>query len=116
MPLESEGIGCWHAAQRLHYHIQGAPRIYGFVDHRPFSEMYQRKPISKLSLQMFKLLNELLEYTFIMEYTPGKEHLIAAVDTLRRASTEDITTLSQDPLDLEFHLLNRDPTESKAHR
>ena len=42
-PLESEVVGYWHVSRRLHYHISGAPVIYGFVDHQPFAELYLRR-------------------------------------------------------------------------
>ena len=42
-PIESEVVGYWHAARRLHYHIRGAPVVFGFVDHRPFAELYMKK-------------------------------------------------------------------------
>ena len=53
-------------------------------------------------------MKELLEYLFIIVYMPGKRDLIAAVDALSRAPTEDTSTLSQDPLDLQFHFFNGD--------
>ena len=71
-----------------------------------------------LSPRMLKLLKELLEYPFIIEYTPGKGDLIAAVDALSKVPTEEVSTLSQDPLDLQFHLLNWDPnlpSQANAH-
>ena len=74
--------------------------------------------MSQLSPRMLKLLKELLEYPFIIEYTPGKGDMIAAVDALSRAPMEEVSTLSQDPLDLQFHLINRDrdqPPEASAH-
>ena len=48
-PLEAEVVGYWHASRRLHYHILGAPVIYAFVDHRPFSEYYETKQMPKFS-------------------------------------------------------------------
>ena len=68
--------------------------------------------MSQLSPRMLKLLKELLKYSFIIEYMPGKGDLIAAVDALSRAPTEDASTLSQD------RLFNRDlepPPEASAH-
>ena len=52
-PLESEVVGYWHASMSLHYCIRGAPVIYGFVDHLPFGELYDRKQMSDLSPRMF---------------------------------------------------------------
>ena len=74
--------------------------------------------MSQLSPRMLKLLKEILKYPFVIEYTPGKEDLIAVVDALSRAPTKDASTLSQDPLDLQFNLFNRDmepPPEAIAH-
>ena len=51
-PLASEVVGYWHATRRLHYHIRGAPIIYGFVDHQPFADLYEKKQRSELSLRM----------------------------------------------------------------
>ena len=42
-PIESEVVGYWHVARRLHYHIRGAPVVFGFVDHRSFAELYMKK-------------------------------------------------------------------------
>ena len=42
-PIEAEIVGYWHATRRLHYHIRRAPIIYGFVNHQPFAELYERK-------------------------------------------------------------------------
>ena len=107
-PLESECVGYWHATRRLHYHIRGAPVIYGFVDHQPFAELYEKKQMSELSPRMFKLMQELNEYPFIMRYMPGRGALIGMVDALSRAPYEDASTQCSDPLDLQYHSINRD--------
>ena len=107
-PLEAEVVGYWHASRRLHYHIRGAPVIYGLVDHRPFVVLYKSKQMSDLSPRMFKLLQELMEYPFIMKYMPGRGALIGMVDALSRAPFKDASTLCSDPLDLQYHSLNRD--------
>ena len=108
VPLEAEVVGYWHASRRLHYHIRGAPVIYGLVDHRPFVVLSKSKQMSDLSPRMFKLLQELMEYPFIMKYMPGRGALIGMVDALSRAPFEDASTLCSDPLDLQYHSLNRD--------
>ena len=71
LPLDSEVVGYWSASRQLHYHIRGAPMIYGFVDHKSFAAMYQNKEMSAHSPRMFKLMQELMEYPFLMEYMPG---------------------------------------------
>ena len=106
-PLESEVVGYWQASRRLHYHIRGAPVIYGFVDHRQFAELYKKKQMSKLSPRMFKLMQELMEYPFIMKYMPGRGSLIGMLDALSRALYENASTLCLDPLDLQYHSINR---------
>ena len=66
-PIEAEIVGYWHATRRLHYHIRGAPIIYGFDDHQPFAELYERKSMSKLTPRILKLMKELMEYQFKMK-------------------------------------------------
>ena len=75
-PIEVEIVGYRHASRRLHYHIRGAPIIYGFVNHRPFAKMYERKRMSELSPRMLKLMKELMEFPFKMKYLPGRGTMI----------------------------------------
>ena len=89
--------------RRLHYHIRGAPVIYGFLDHQPFAEMYKRKSMSELSPRMLKLMKELMEYPFKMKYLPGKGTMIGMVDALSRAPHNGTLTLCEHPLDLQYH-------------
>ena len=102
-PLESEIVGYWHASRRLNYYIRGVPVIYWFVYHQPFAELYDKKQISELSPRMFKLLQELMKYPFVMPYMTGRGALIGMVDALSRAPYEDASTLCSDPLDLQYH-------------
>ena len=106
-PIESEIVGYWHASRRLHYHIRGAPVIYSFVDHQPFATMYMKKQMSALTPRMFKLSQELMEYPFVIRYMPGRGAMIGMVDALSRAPYEDASTLCADPLDLQYHEVNR---------
>ena len=82
--------------------------MFGFVDHKPFAELYMKKQMSELSPRMFKLTQELMEYPFVMRYMPGRGSLIGMVDALSRAPYEDASTLCTDPLDLQYHSVNRD--------
>ena len=70
--------------------------------------LYESKQMSDLSPRMFKLLQELMEYPFIMKYMPGRGALIGMADALSRAPFKDASTLCSDPLDLQYHSLNRD--------
>ena len=110
-PIEAEIVGYWHASRRLLYHIRGAPVIYGFVDHQPFAEMYERKSMSDLSPRMLKLMKELMEYPFKMKYIPGKGSMIRIVDALSRAQHDDVSKLWEDPLDLQYHPMHRDQAQ-----
>ena len=92
-PLGSEVVGYWHSSSRLHYHIRGAPVVYGFVDHRSFVELYARKQMLELSPRMFKLMQELIEYPFVMKDMPGRGSLIGIVDALSRAQYKDASAL-----------------------
>ena len=107
-PIESEIVGYWHATRRLHYHIRGAPVVFGFVDHKRFADLYMKKEMLALSPRMFKLTQELMEYPFVMRYIPGRGSFIGMVDALSRAPHEDASTLCADPLDLQYHSVNRD--------
>ena len=113
-PLELEVVGYWRATRRLHYHIRGAPIIYGFVDHKPFADLYEKKQMSELSPRMFKLMQKLMEHPFIMKYMPGRGALIGMVYAPSRAPYEDASTLCSDPLDLQYHSINRDQGQT-AH-
>ena len=64
--------------------------------------------MSELSQRMFKLMQELMEYPFVMKYMPGRGSLIGIVDVLSRAPYEDASTLCSDPLDLQYYCINRD--------
>ena len=110
-PIEAEIVGYWHATRRLHYHIRGALVIYGFVDHQTFAEMYERKSMSKLSPRMLKLMKELMEYPFKMKHLPGKGALIGMVDALSRAPHDDVSTLCEDSLDLQYHPMHWDQAQ-----
>ena len=90
---------------------QGAPVIYGFVDHQPFAKMYERKSMSDLSPRMLKLMMEIMEYPFKMKYLPGKGAMIGMVDALSRAPHDDASTLCKDPLDLQYHPMHRDQAQ-----
>ena len=70
-PIESKVEGYWHASRRLHYYIRGAPVVFRFIEHKPFPEVYARKQMSELLPHMFKLMQELMEYPFVMKYMPG---------------------------------------------
>ena len=58
--IELQIVGYWHATRRLHYHIRGTPVVFGFVDHKPFAELYMKKEMLALSPRMFKLTQELM--------------------------------------------------------
>ena len=107
-PPESEVVGYWNASRRLHYHIRGAPVVCGFIDHQPFADLYARKQMSELSPRMFKLMQELMEYPFVMQYMPGRGSFIGMVDALSRAPYEDSSTLCSDPPDLQYHSIHQD--------
>ena len=107
-PIEAEVVGYWHATKRLHYHLRGAPIIYGFVDHKPFADLYSNKGMSDLSPRMFKLMQDLMEFPYVIKYEPGRGAIIGMVDALSRAPVEDVSTLCADPMDLIYHTLNQD--------
>ena len=109
-PFESEVLGYWHASRR--YHIRGTSVIYGFVDHQPFAEYYSKKQMSALSPRMFKLMQELEEYPFVMGYMPGSGSLIGMVDALSRAPYDYASTLGSDPLHLQYTSINRDQAQT----
>ena len=69
--------------------------------------MYMNKQMSELSPRMFKLCQELFEYPFVIRYCPGRGALIGMVDALSRAPHLDASTLCVDPLDLQYHEINR---------
>ena len=78
------------------------------MDHRPFAELYKTKQMSELSPRMFKLMQELMEYPFVMNYMPGRGSLIVMVEALSRTPYENASTLCLDRLDQQLHSINRD--------
>merc|ERR1711894_856456 len=47
--LETEIVGYIQATIKLHYYISGAPVIYGYVDHKPFQQIYMGKEMQDLT-------------------------------------------------------------------
>ena len=63
-----------------------SPVVYELVDHRPFAELYGKKQMSELSTRMLQLLQELMEYPFVIRYMSGRGYLIGMVEALSRAT------------------------------
>ena len=104
-PIELEIVGYWHATRRLHYHKRGHIRLCGPQTVRGI--IHEERNVG-LSPRMFKLTQELMKYPFVIWYMPGRGALIGMVDALSRAPHEDASTLCADPLDLQYHSVNRD--------
>ena len=98
-PIETEILGFSQGYKKLSYYVMGAPVIHGFVDHKPFVELYHRKDMDELSPRMLRLMHDILEQPFKMTWLDRKNDFILAVDALSRAPTKPHTSLFPDESD-----------------
>ena len=79
--VECECARIGWAVNHARFYLRGCPRFVVVTDHLPLVKVMTGS-LENLSPKLFRVITDLLEYNFKMEWTPGKNHLF--VDSLGR--------------------------------
>ena len=79
--VECECAGIGWSVNHARFYLRGAPQFVIVTDHLPLVKVMTGS-LDNLSPKLFRVVTDLLEYNFNMEWTPGKQHLFA--DSLGR--------------------------------
>ena len=83
---ELECLAIYHAIKECQFYLQGADFTV-LTDHRPLKGVF-RKPLAEIeNARLLRFREKLTDYSFDVDYVPGKTHLIA--DALSRAPLFD---------------------------
>ena len=81
--IELEALGIKWAIEKCHYYLRGSGHFTVITDHKPLLGIWE-KPLADLhNDRLYKFREKLVDYSFDLEWTSGKSHLIA--DALSRA-------------------------------
>ncbi|KAI2646673.1 Retrovirus-related Pol polyprotein from transposon 17.6 [Labeo rohita] len=90
--IEKELLAIVFSTIKFHQYVYGRS-VNVQSDHKPLEAIF-KKPLSKAPARLQRMLLQLQKYDLIVQYTPGKDMLIA--DTLSRAVTEGQQTSTDD--------------------
>ncbi|CAB0016247.1 unnamed protein product [Nesidiocoris tenuis] len=79
--IEREALALTWACDRLKYFLIGKPFVIE-TDHKPLVQIFTTKNLDDLSPRLQRFRMRMMRYDYIVQYTPGKNLLIA--DTLSR--------------------------------
>lgn len=105
--IEKELLAIVFSTKKFHQYVYGRS-VNVQSDHKPLEAIF-KKPLSKAPARLQRMLLQLQKYDLIVQYTPGKDMLIA--DTLSRAFTEGQQT-STDELSDERVVYSLEATEA----
>ena len=84
--IEKECLAIVTCMNKWHQYLYGRQHIIVHTDHQPLESIF-KKPISKASRRLQRMMLKLLGYQFKVTYKKGKELYVA--DTLSRAALKD---------------------------
>ena len=84
--IEKECLAIVTCMNKWHQYLYGRQHITVHTDHQPLESIF-KKPISKASRRLQRMMLKLLGYQFKVTYKKGKELYVA--DTLSRAALKD---------------------------
>ena len=85
-PLEVEMLAIVWGCEKMKMFLLGLPTFQIQTDHKPLIPILQSKMLTEMSPRIQNMRFKLLNYSFTVEYCPGKEMIDA--DALSRAPTE----------------------------
>jgi hypothetical protein len=95
-PLMAECLAIYWAIEHFHIYLYGGPAFKVFTDHKPAEAWNKDKPINNRTVD--DLRNRLLNYTFTVEYKPGKD--MGGPDYLSRIYEEEINQKNEKARDI----------------
>jgi len=90
--IEKELLAIVFSTKKFHQYVYGHS-VYVQSDHKPLEPIF-KKPLSKAPARLQRMLLQLQRYDLIVQYTPGKDMVIA--DALSRAVAEGQHTSTDD--------------------
>ena len=85
--IELECLAIAWAVNKCHFHLFGMPHFMVWTDHRPLKGIFRKHLNEIKNVRLQRIRMQLVDYTFDVDYTPGKTHMIA--DALSRAPIWD---------------------------
>lgn len=81
--IELEAMAIMWAVQKSEFYLRGIGHFVVITDHKPLVSIFE-KPLSEIpNERLTRFREKLVDYNFTVNWTPGKDHLIA--DALSRA-------------------------------
>ena len=81
--VELEALAILYACQKCDFYLRGLPSFTVLTDHKPLLGHFLKPLHSIENARLLRLREKLSPYNFVVNWAPGKNHLIA--DTLSRA-------------------------------
>ncbi len=88
-PIEVEMLAIAWGCEKMKMFLHGLPNFQIQTDHKPLIPILQTKMLAEMSPRIQNMRLKLLNYSFTVEYCPGKEMIDA--DALSRAPTQEPT-------------------------
>ena len=90
---ELEALAILFAVSHAEFYLRGCPQFKIYTDHRPLIGIFAKAMADIASARIARYRERLQDYSFTLEWVPGKQHLMA--DALSRApyfeAPEDVT-------------------------
>ena len=85
--IELECMAIQWAIQKCSYYLRGLPTFEVWTDHKPLVGIFSKNICNLENPRLMRMREEILEYTSIVKWVPGKTHYIA--DALSRSPMFD---------------------------